>query len=484
MDDDVRVYDQHVIECGKFGQDIKAVADDISSLVESGSIPIYRRDGGLMYVSAGKLAPIPNHWQLRFLLPKWIRPRRAAIAPNGVSYSKEEALISKDMAGVLFATLLDRAPLISAVMHAPFVVAGRLVSERGYDPRTEAFLCRNPDVTVPDVLSTSPAEGTEHLERCFSAIPWKAEVYRANYFAWLMSGVLFDPEIMTPLLVVTGNERGVGKTTLLQAARCILHGDTHSPIEHKGKELLSGLSSAFLRGDRFIAIDNVSASKAFSSESLARLLTSGWTKCVRVLGHSKFVSQSGVMIALSANDARLDADLAARSLPVVLYTEQPAQMSPYAISYAREHRRELYAELLGLALQRIPAGGTNTSRLAFRFPVWFEFVYSRIAPRFGPLHVEDPALDSRLQELIDLLYECKLKTFRSADLIEEILLVPGQYPSLSEYALKTHSGKCRFGRFLKRLLRSGPITYQSPAGSCTIRDNEGSTYSFVCEEVD
>jgi hypothetical protein len=204
-----------------------------------------------------------------------------------------------------------------------------------------------------------------------------------------------------------------------------------SPVHAQGGEFVKQLSARFLDNQRFILLDNVigkgGKDKTFKSEPLARFLTSGWSKQVRILGLSRSVSQSGVLFCLTANDCRLDPDLATRAIIADLYREQLAPMDPYVLDYARTHRTELYGELLGLAMS-IPTATHTTEHSTFRFRAWLDFVMPRIAKAFGPLAIgESSPLDGRHQDLFAWGYDNVDKVFNANELLKTFTDVDNSY---------------------------------------------------------
>ena len=288
---------------------------------------------------------------------------------------------------------------------------------------------------APPGSPIEPINGTRRLLECFSGVPFEKVEYRNNLLAWLLGAVLLDQAVEPPLLVVTGNRPGIGKSKTVEACGVIITGQAQVPVDQGAEEFEKQLGARFNDGQRFISIDNVvaGAGRSYKNERLARLLTSSFSKSVRVLGHSRSVEQQGVVFALSANNAKLDADLSTRSLPVKLYSEVSKPMSPYVIAYAKEHRRELYGELLGLALA--PADPNITGVFdQFRFRGWLSFVYPRIKAAFGDLAIqESEELDDTVLELFSWGNDLPDgHSFGAQELIDAINAQRDRFPALYE----------------------------------------------------
>lgn len=292
-------------------------------------------------------------------------------------------------------------PLVVAIVYDPVVyrneAGGYSISNPGFNPDSGIYYAAT---SGPPIV---PLPGTTHLSTCFSGVPFDAPHSRNALLAWLLSGVVLDPTLDPPLLVVSGNRQGIGKSSVVQAAGHILTGSVPSPVAPAPSEFVKALSAQFLQGDsRVIFIDNiVSKGGSYDNTALATLLTQGFSKSVRLLGYSRNVSCSGVLVAASLNDARLSTDLASRSISVRLANWESSLMVPYCRDYAAKHRRELYGELLWLALQGQDDAESSTTYISCRFRRWVNFVRPRIESHFGALQLEDAssALDEATQEL-------------------------------------------------------------------------------------
>jgi len=100
-------------------------------------------------------------------------------------------------------------------------------------------------------------------------------------------------------------------------------------------------------------------------------------------------------------------------------------MKPYVLDYAKAHRREIYGELLGLALSRpTPESYHKDLSSDFRYRTWFEFVHPRIVSAFGPMAIEEAhELDESTQEICSWF----VNTFQES--------IPHQIPVIDIYRL-------------------------------------------------
>ena len=379
-------------------------------------------------------------------------------------------------------------PAVRSVVFEPVVVpergSYRCIDRPGYDEPSGVFYWRR-DGDSPIRMR----EGVDHLSRCFSGVPFQAEGDRSNVIAWLLGSIVLDPRMSSPMLVVTGNDRGVGKSSLVQAAGVILTGSIQSPVQPSGGEFIKQVSARFLENGRFLPLDNVvtSQGQAFRSPNLARLLTEGWSKRVRVLGQSRSVAQSGVLFALTINSCSLDTDLATRSLMVRLYKEKPSPMIPYCLEYAFDHREEIYGELLWLASQEPTSDAENVHR-EFRFRTWLRFVWPRVTSFYAPLSIsEAQQFDSRVQELIAYAEDHVGKPFTAHDLYKHILSRAQEFEGLCEFVFSARGERGhirRLGSYLSNQV--GETLSFEPGQSFRLLEAESSAREgkkFVFEEI-
>jgi len=374
-------------------------------------------------------------------------------------------------------------PALRAVVFEPVVVPqgpGFRVIPPGFDTES-GYYYWTPPCTAPIPV----VEGTEHLSKCFSGVPFERPAYKANLIAWLLGAISADQAMQTPFLVCDGNQQGVGKTSVVQAAGYILSGGLPSPIDPRGQEFWKGVSSRFVENDRIIFLDNVTNHRggSYDNEHLSGLLTQGTSKRIRILGQSKSVSAAGILFAASLNDAKLSADLSERSLLIRLFREKNQPMTPYCKEYAIEHRRALYGELLWLATQPAPPV-EDSVHSNFRFRRWLQFVLPRVEKFFGPMGIEEArSLDDATQELFAWGADNVGMPFFAVDFLSKLAAFPDKYPCLFQRVANCQSDRGKvisIGRLLAQ--RVGDVqsiqnTLKIKLGALP-RDESGNRYEF------
>lgn len=382
-------------------------------------------------------------------------------------------------------------PVIRATVHQPVVylkASGTLqVTHPGYNAEPEVFYWQD-----PSELPIAPSSGVEHLITCFSGVPFADKKQRANIIAYLVASTWLDRSLETPLLSITGNQQNIGKTSLALAVGHILTGSMPTPLDTpRGEEFGKQISTRINEGSRFILVDNIVRrdGRAFNSPQLAKMLTEGYSKRVRVLGQSRTVSQDGVLFAITMNDGKLDTDLSTRSLSVKLFAEKSKPMTPFVRDYAVKYRREIYAELLGLALSMSTV--TETDEFShFRFRQWLSFSLPRIKPHFGELEIGSiDTLDEISQEIFSYGFDRLGAEFTAQQFVSAITQGPingdNRFPALAERLMACSSNA---GRHISagRLLTQYVDQPGSPAVGRSIalrllrgaRRDEGALYRF------
>lgn len=389
----------------------------------------------------------------------------------------------------------DVLPLVTAVVFDPVVVPqgdGRYAMVAPGFNRGNGVYYYVPSGEPP----ITPVEGTYHLQRCFSAIPFENPGCFANLVAWLLGGVCLDPKIDPPLFVVSGNQQKVGKSSVIRAAGTIITGVNPNPIASQGSEFLKQLSAQFLENSRFVFLDNivVRGGGSFDNQQLSTLLTQGFSKKIRILGHSRHVSAAGVMVAASLNDAKFVGDLATRILGCSLCAWEDRIHNPYCVHYATEHRRDLYGELLNMAITGVNDPIDDEHHKTLRFRSWLQFVRPRVEPLFGTLAISEAGMfDDITQEIYHLGLDSQRifqgVPFHGHEFVDKIRANAARYPALynrfdslaSDRAREVVAGHILSSRADKPLCLAGPditVTLRS----ATDRHTKTLSYYFEVSE--
>lgn len=352
------------------------------------NVLFFKADEETIYIGDGCVRPRPILNERAFIGEILnVVDFRAPVQAKYVGGPTEKSVQLRPEEGLAFfhSSLKRRLPTLASIVHEPAVVlvGGKpQITKPGYDPSTQVYYWQKRPAQVYE-----PKFTFERLRECFSGVPFEKPEYLANVIAILLGAIVLDRTIESPLLTVTGNQPGVGKTKLCASIGLILTGNEPAPVGYEAEEMVKQVGACFREGQRFILIDNVTTSgeRSYKNNQLATFLTQGHSKRVRELGVSRRIGQEGVLFALTANHCELGEDLAVRALMVKLYREETGLMTPYVFDYAHEHSHEIYCELLGLALQDDVAPLSGAAHPFFRFRHWLDFVLPRVRPHFGDL---------------------------------------------------------------------------------------------------
>lgn len=423
---------------------------------------LYRRtDGSLLMFLPGR-APVeldtPELFQAavhNFCRLQQSRPGRPNQPPIFV-----EGMLPLPEARVFFhAASRACLPEINFITEAPLVSLNGLeqvpeVSTPGYNPTTKVYY-----YTSSPIL---PREGVHHLTEFVSGLPFAATIDRAHLLSWLLGSVVFGNNFQHPLLTINGNVPGLGKTVTASAISLLLTGSEVAMLPTHRTEFIKCFGSHIRLGQRLFLMDNITArngEEEFQSDDLASFITAPVAR-VRLLGHSSLLECRNPLFMLTTNGCSLVEDLADRSLLVDYYAEKPGPISPFVLSYAAQFRKEIYGELLGLALSLPDDIMLPVS--SFRFRPWLQFVRGRILAAFNLL--VNPSSGKRLDPMVrELVYwASELAAPHEATtgaFVSSILDTQNNYSALRRQLLskKTKPGAARWAAaFLKRLC-NGPF---------------------------
>jgi hypothetical protein len=333
-----------------------------------------------------------------------------------------------------------------------------VLSNEGYDERTKIFFYNKSG------LDWKIGSGCVHLKKCFESVPFERQEFRNNVIASLLGAIIIDSKITSPLLCVVGNQPGVGKTVLSTALGYILTGREPSPVNFHPGELEKDIGARFKKGNRYILVDNVVADsgKGYRNDRLATLVTQGHSKSVRELGFSRSVGAEGVLFTMTMNHCVLHEDLAVRALMCKLFKERTGPMATYVLAYAKDHRKELFEELLGILNDDELPPFEDDLYPTFRFRSWLRLVYPRVLKYFGPMApVEGLSLDEATQDFFSWV-ETNLQSDKEFTVTVEKLVqlvsmpdISGTRRGITDYLRGAHTvrGKAtKLGTFLKNLV--------------------------------
>lgn len=192
----------------------------------------------------------------------------------------------------------------------------------GYDPATKTFTA--PVLDYP--LDWSLDQALAFLRATFVTFPFfeEGDLFSRRSFGAFVAGMLgvyavnlLPADAVHPMLVVNGNQPGLGKTLLVHAQLAPVHGRVEDDAKPKSdEELRNVLDAAALAGVPYLVLDDAAN---LHSHDLNRFITSP-VHVPRVKGQSKRVRCPNVtQVFATGNALNLTEDLDRRALVVDLF---------------------------------------------------------------------------------------------------------------------------------------------------------------------
>jgi hypothetical protein len=237
-----------------------------------------------------------------------------------------------------------------------------------HGPDVEPIL---PNVVAPDrpLCDRLP----HHLRVLLGDFCLRSDADLANAVGALLTGLLMVQfvDIGKAVVLLDGNQPGVGKTLLARVAGIVLDGIDPQVIHFTtDDEELAKRICATLRGSTqsIVLIDNAKV-KAGGSVSSPVIEANSMASQVslRILGvSSNYVRPNDLLWFLTMNDTKTSPDLVSRGLPIRFWYEgNPGERNFQdrdPLAYAREHRTEILGELAGMVVVWNQAGRPRGTR--------------------------------------------------------------------------------------------------------------------------
>jgi hypothetical protein len=232
-----------------------------------------------------------------------------------------------------------------------------LIRDAGYDaasrlyhaPAMPAEFDSLPETPTPDDVRDALAA----LEEPFAGFPFENEAARSNFLGLLLTPIA-RPFIAgnVPLIAISSNVQGAGKTTLAACLGAIAGDKGYAqitvPERNDDEEVRKRLTASLMPRPRVLVIDNLVGK--FDSPTMASLLTTNtWSD--RRLGLSEMITcpMRAVVVATGVN-IMVAGDLSRRTVMLQLEAkdEKPweRQFSFDPLVYVREHRGKLVRALI------------------------------------------------------------------------------------------------------------------------------------------
>jgi hypothetical protein len=277
-----------------------------------------------------------------------------------------------------------------------------------HGPRIEPAPWPRPEPSAAPLDRLAP-----RLRELLSGFCFRSHADLVNAVAALVTALLLDRfvERPKPLVLVDGNQPGLGKTLLARVLGILLDGIEPRLIHFTmDEEELSKRICANLRDGHpsVVAIDNAKvrsgsevSSPFLEANSMAPRIS------LRILGQSTTLTRDNDLLwVLTMNSIKASPDLVSRGLPIRLYFEGDPKGRHFGLepaAYAREYRAELLGELAGLVSSWAEAG-QQEGAFSHRCDRWARVVggilaHAGLTEFLGNLDEAAADFDSSLDEL-------------------------------------------------------------------------------------
>lgn len=285
-----------------------------------------------------------------------------------------------DIVAMMLAMGSNSLPSLKRIVTAPvFSPSGQLQTTTGYHPDSKTFYSPVSALTIPTVTQKPDISSLQRaksllLDEFMVDFPFANQSDRAHAVAYTLLPFVRDMvNGPTPMHIFDASMQASGKTKLVTLASSIFTGGRGAmpmPFPTQEEEMVKTLGTVLNEGATHIFMDNVVG--RISSPSLAAALT-GTNFRVRRLGSNDSLEPPIYCAwAITANNARGDADFIRRSINIRLV---PQVEHPHLIPTDRwkhypldewvfSHRGELIWACLTLVQHWINSGA-NRSRAAF-----------------------------------------------------------------------------------------------------------------------
>lgn len=264
-------------------------------------------------------------------------------------------------------------PSITVFSRNPLYTQGFVLVQPGYNRDTGIYYA-GPKI--------SPKDGTETLDRLLSEFCFKTPGDRTNYLAFLLT-MLMVPKFVgdKPAAIFNGNQPSIGKTYLAQCIAILRDGKESRTCSYvpDDVEFEKRLAAEVKSGATTIIIDNAKGKRTngelasgavIDSPVLERSITDRILS-YRLLGTNETIhAENSHFFLITANGIECSRDIVTRSVIINLYYEGDPRKRSFSIpdlkAFARQHREDLLAELLGM-VERWKLAGMPLSDVSSRF---------------------------------------------------------------------------------------------------------------------
>jgi putative DNA primase/helicase len=320
----------------------------------------------------------------------------------------------------------SRMPRVNRICETPLLRDGRLITKRGYNAETGAWMHAPPNVRLHAPLTEEIAQASlARVREWLAEFPFGDRAQASDHeltsldesvaVCALLTAALRASLPAAPGFLIDKPSYGAGATTLAKLVHIILTGRLPAVMNVQNteeEELRKQLDAAQLAGRACIVLDNVRDGATLTSTALAQLISES-TRLVRLLGQSKDDEVAcSQMVLVTGINCTVANDLVRRFLRCRLAaTQERAQerifMRPNLLEEAQQRRAELLSDLFTITAAYLAsgkrahvialAGFRDWSRLCAEPLVWLRL--RDPIPSSHSLEAEDP-VTTMLREVV------------------------------------------------------------------------------------
>ncbi|MCB9229223.1 MAG: hypothetical protein H6618_06390, partial [Deltaproteobacteria bacterium] len=231
---------------------------------------------------------------------------------------------------------------------SPVLSAKQLIATPGYHEAAAIYY---------DGEDIVPAEGIKHITMALN-FPYERENGFTDTLGLLIGAVLLRDDFTGnhPAGIIRGDHPNLRKTTLAKTISYISTGRLPGTLCYTEDDLeFEKRVGSHIRKNDFLLIDNIKSTRQINSPFLEEALTSEIIE-TRILGQSEIMSKrNNIQFFATLNEGSICEDLLTRSVTIFLTHEKKKTIRD-PLAYARKHRREILAEIIGMVKNWQAAG--------------------------------------------------------------------------------------------------------------------------------